>query len=349
MKAAFAPYTLLFRQASGTSRGVLTEKQTYFIKLWEPEEPENFGIGECALFKGLSVEDNDEYEDKLSELCHNIEKNEGTDLSGHSSIKFGLEGAILDYTNGCKRINYPSDFTMGKSSIPINGLIWMGSKDEMIQRIDEKIAAGFNTLKLKVGALDFASELEMIDYIRCRYSPERLELRLDANGGFTKHNAMSRLEKLAAFDIHSIEQPIKAGNWNEMSYLCANSPIPIALDEELIGITDYVQMNELLRTISPKYIIIKPSLMGGLSGAEDWLKMASQYDIGGWVTSALESNVGLSLIAQWVATLQVRIPQGLGTGGLYTNNITSPLFQEKDFLMYNPKHEWELPSLEWKI
>lgn len=348
MRATYAPYTLRFINPGGTSRGILTEKQTYFLKLWDESDHNYYGIGECALFRGLSSEDNPQYEDKLQELCRNIENNEATDLANHSSIKFGLEGAILDFSNGCNRICLPSKFTEGEQSIPINGLVWMGTKDEMLARIDEKISAGFHTLKLKVGAIDFNSELAMIDHIRCNYSPEQLEIRLDANGGFTPINAMRRLEKLAHFDIHSIEQPIKAGQWNEMAYLCANSPIHIALDEELIGITDTLEMNELLRTISPKYIILKPSLMGGISGAEDWIKLAAQYDIGGWVTSALESNIGLNAIAQWVATLDVKIPQGLGTGNLYHNNISSPLEQKNDYLCYNPTAKWIIPDFDWK-
>lgn len=348
MKAQFAPYQLIFKVPSGTSRGILTHKDTYFIKIWEEENPEKFGIGECALFKGLSAEDNDEYEDKLKELCQNIENGKATDLSKHSSIKFGLEGAILDFTNDCQRVYFPSDFTQGNMHIPINGLVWMGGKAEMEERIQQKIIQGFHVLKLKVGAINFKDELELIDNIRCKFSPEQLEIRLDANGGFSPSNSMDRLEKLSAFDIHSIEQPIKAGHWNEMGYLCANSPIPIALDEELIGINDVDDMNELLTIVEPQYIILKPSLIGGISGAEQWLRLAAKHDIGGWVTSALESNIGLNTIAQWVATLDVKIPQGLGTGNLYTNNITSPLYQEQDYVAYNPQESWMLPDLDWK-
>ncbi|MDD2961738.1 MAG: o-succinylbenzoate synthase [Muribaculaceae bacterium] len=347
MKAAYAPYRLNFITPGGTSRGVMNYKDTYFIKIWNEDYPELFGLGECPLFKGLSIEDDDTYEPKLNELCRNIENNIPTDLSAYSSIKFGLESAIYDYTNGCRRIYFHSDFTKGNCRIPINGLVWMGTKEQMLMRIDEKIKSGFKTLKLKIGAIDFSSELEMIDYIRCKFSPEQLEIRLDANGGFSIDNAMDRLTKLSLLDIHSIEQPIMAGQWNEMSYLCSNSPIPIALDEELIGITDLLVMNELLKTISPQYIILKPSLMGGLSGAEEWLKMAAQYNIGGWITSALESNVGLNTLAQWVAILQVKIPQGLGTGNLYSNNINSPLEQKEDYIFHNVNNKWALPDLNW--
>jgi O-succinylbenzoate synthase len=348
MKASYAPYKLNFITPGGTSRGILNEKETYFIKIWDEDDPLSYGIGESALFRGLSKEDSPEYESKLQELCLNIENNEPTDLSGYSSIKFGLEGAILDFTNGCKRICFPSEFTGGKKDISINGLIWMGTKEEMLSRIDEKIKAGFRTLKLKIGAISFTSELEIIDSIRMAYPPDVLEIRLDANGAFSKDNAMQRLEKLSHFDIHSIEQPIKAGQWNEMSYLCANSPVPIALDEELIGITDTQIMSELLNIITPQYIILKPSLMGGISGAEQWLGLAAKYDCGCWITSALESNIGLNVLAQWTATLDPLIPQGLGTGKLYSNNIPSPLEQVNDFLHFNPLKEWEIPELNWK-
>lgn len=347
MKAAFAPYILRFIHPATTSRCTMTEKKIYFLKIWEEENPEIFGIGECAFFKGLSKEKEEGYEDKLKELCRNIANNEQTDIADYSSIRFGLEGAIYDYSNGGKRIYFPSKFNDGEAPISINGLVWMGSKEYMKAQIDTKIANGFKTIKLKIGGIDFNSELELLEYIRCQYSPNLLEIRLDANGAFTPINAMHKLEKLSAFDIHSIEQPIKAGQWKEMGDLVKNSPIPIALDEDLIGITDYMTMNELLRAIAPNYIILKPSLMGGIEGSLEWLKMASQYNIGGWITSALESNIGLSQIAQWVATLDVKIPQGLGTGSLYENNIPSQLVQEKDYLTCNPNIKWVLPELNW--
>ena len=348
MRASFARYTLDFIQPGGTSRGVLYKKGTYFLKLWDESNPEHFGIGECALFKGLSAEDDATYEDKLRELCLNVAEGRETDLSAHSSILFGFETAILDYSNGCKRICFDSDFAHGKSYIPINGLVWMGAKDEMITRIDEKINAGFRTLKLKIGAIDFNQEVEMIKHIRRRYSANDLTIRVDANGGFTPNNVMNRLDELARYSIHSIEQPIKAGQWEEMAKVCASSPIAVALDEELIGIVNPMIMMELLKNIRPHYIILKPSLMGGFSGATEWLKMAAQFNIGGWITSALESNIGLNALAQWVATLQVRIPQGLGTGTLYSNNIDSPLEQKSDYIWSNPEKKWSIPSFNWE-
>lgn len=347
MRAAYAPYTLNFITPGGTSRGVMTTKDTYFIKLWDESNPEIFGIGECALFKGLSIEDDGNYEAKLQELCINIENGEATDLSDHSSILFGFETAILDFSNGGNRICYPTAFTEGNYHIPINGLVWMGNKEDMIKRIDEKVDAGFHTIKLKIGAIDFAQELEMIEYVRTRYSEKDLEIRLDANGGFSPENALQRIDSLSKYKIHSIEQPIKAGQWEEMAEICNKSNIAIALDEELIGITNPMMMMEVLKNIRPHYIILKPSLMGGMSGSLEWLKMAAQFQIGGWITSALESNIGLNALAQWVTTLQPRIPQGLGTGGVFSNNISSPLYQNKDFLGYNPNIMWQIPELNW--
>ncbi len=347
MKAAYAPYTLNFITPGGTSRGVMTTKDTYFIKIWDESCPEIYGIGECALFKGLSAEDDTDYEAKLQELCRNIEQDEPTDLSVHSSIMFGFESAILDFSNGGKRICHHSPFTDGQYRIPINGLVWMGKKEVMLTRIDEKVNAGFHTIKLKIGAIDFNQELEMIEYVRKKYSANDLEIRVDANGGFTPEIALQRLEALAKYRIHSIEQPIKPGQWEEMAMLCNKTPIPIALDEELIGITNPMMMMEVLRNIRPHYIILKPSLMGGFSGSLEWLRMAAQFQIGGWITSALESNIGLNALAQWVATLQPRIPQGLGTGMVFSNNFQSPLYQEQDFLAYNPQGKWNMPELNW--
>ena len=347
MKAAYAPYTLNFITPGGTSRGVMTTKDTYFIKIWDESNPDIYGIGECALFKGLSAEDDDNYEAKLQELCRNIENDEPTDLSTHSSIMFGFESAILDFSNGGKRIYHHSPFTEGNYRIPINGLVWMGTKEDMLTRIDEKVEAGFHTIKLKIGAIDFDQECEMIEYVRRKYSANDLEIRVDANGGFTPEVALQRLETLSKYRIHSIEQPIKPGLWEEMATLCNKTPIPIALDEELIGITNPMMMMELLRNIRPHYIILKPSLMGGFSGSLEWLRMAAQFQIGGWITSALESNIGLNALAQWVATLQPKIPQGLGTGMVFSNNFQSPLYQTQDYLAYNPQFNWDIPELNW--
>ena len=238
-------------------------------------------------------------------------------------------------------------FVHGETTIPINGLVWMGSFDEMSARIEEKLSAGFTTIKLKIGAIDFESELELIRQLRGRFSSETLTIRVDANGGFSPEEALPKLNRLAAYGIHSCEQPIKPNQWAEMRKICAESPIHIALDEELIGITDPMQMFMLLREIAPQYLIIKPSLMGGFAGAQEWLKMAKMTNTGAWFTSALESNVGLNAIAQVVAKFNPLIPQGLGTGALYTNNIESPLYQKADYLAYNPEGKWVLPDMQW--
>lgn len=347
MKAAYAPYQLKFIEPGGTSRGVMHVKDTYFLKIWDEENPEVQGVGECALFRGLSADDVPDYEDKLKELCENIERGEMTDLSTYPSIRFGLETAIYDYSNGGRGICFPSKFTAGETAIPINGLVWMGTKEEMLARIDAKVAAGFHTIKLKIGAIDFESELAMLRYIRERYSAESLTIRVDANGGFTAENVMQRLEQLSRYDLHSIEQPIKPRQYMAMARVCATSPVPVALDEELIGLHSTEEKEAMLTFVKPQYIVLKPSLVGGFSGALDWLRASAGLDVGGWITSALESNVGLNAIAQWTATLKPGIPQGLGTGGVFSNNCTSPLYLEGETLRFDPNGKWQLPELEW--
>ena len=347
MKAAYAPYRLIFKAPAGTSRGILLHKDTYFLKVWDESNPEVYGLGECALFKGLSREDTPLYESKLREMCQNIGFGKSTDLSEYSSLQFGLETALCDLSNGRRRVVVDTPFVHGETTIPINGLVWMGSFDEMSARIEEKLSAGFTTIKLKIGAIDFESELELIRLLRGRFSSETLTIRVDANGGFSPEEALPKLNRLAAYGIHSCEQPIKSNQWAEMRKICAESPIHIALDEELIGITDPMQMFMLLREIAPQYLIIKPSLMGGFAGAQEWLKMAKMTNTGAWFTSALESNVGLNAIAQVVAKFNPLIPQGLGTGALYTNNIESPLYQKADYLAYNPEGKWVLPDMQW--
>lgn len=335
MRLAYAPYVLKFCNPAGTSRGVLTEKPTFFIKLFDEENPSHFGIGECSVFPGLSPEADGYYVCKMMELLANIALGRDTDLSRHSSIQFGLEQAIRDFTGGCRHVYFPSAFTEGNSTIEINGLVWMGSLDEMISRIDEKIAAGFNCIKLKIGAIDWNREVEMIKYVRRQYNEADLEIRVDANGGFPIDSALPRLRRLADLGVHSIEQPIPAGNPELMAFLCSVSPIPIALDESLIGVYGKENKSTLLDVVNPAYIILKPTLCGGFSGAEEWISLAEERGVGWWVTSALESNVGLNAIAQWTATLGSSIPQGLGTGGLYTNNLFCPLRLEADRLGYD--------------
>ena len=345
MKAAYTRYILDFKVPGGTSRGILTQKETWFVRIWHDETPWIFGIGECALFRGLSADDRPGYEEKLKEVCGQVDTLDTVSLRDWSSIRFGVETALLDLKNGGKRKICPGAFYEGKQSIEINGLIWMGDKEAMYSRIEEKLTAGFRCVKLKIGAIDFNSELELLKSIRSRYGKDEIELRVDANGAFLPSEAMSKLDRLSRYDIHSIEQPIRQGQWREMARLCARTPVPIALDEELIGVNDAGQKRELLEAIRPRYIILKPALAGGFSGTEEWIRLAEARGIGWWVTSALESNIGLSALAQWTYGLQNPMPQGLGTGLLYTNNIPSPLQLTGERLYYRPQRMWDLSSI----
>ncbi len=351
MRLAYAPYILKFHFPAGTSRGILTEKPTFFIKIFDEHDPSKFGIGECSVFPGLSPEADGNYGYKLVELLANIALGAETDLSGYSSIIFGLEQALRDFAGGCRHVYFPSEFTDGRGSIEINGLVWMGDYDEMIERIDEKVNKGFRCIKLKIGAIDWQKEVSMIEYIRKKYSDSTLQIRVDANGGFSMENALPRLKRLADLGVHSIEQPIAATEPELMAFLCQVSPLKIALDESLIGIYGKENKAELLNVVKPAYVILKPSLCGGFSGAEEWIKLAQERGIGWWVTSALESNVGLNALAQWTATLDTSIPQGLGTGGLFTNNFECPLRLEADQLHYDPKMSISdeiYSSLDWR-
>ncbi len=325
----------------------MNSKETYFIKVWDENCPDVYGIGECAMFRGLSAEDTPDYEQQLRDVCLNIDRIAEIDLSGYSSIQFGVETAILDYKNGGKFLLYPNEWSEGRSEIKINGLVWMGSFEEMYNRIKEKLDAGFKCIKLKVGGIDFNQEIELIKFIRTHFDADTLELRLDANGAFSIDNALPRLNELSKFNIHSIEQPIKPKQMEMMAMLCRKSPIPIALDEELIGINNFEAKQTLLSDIMPQYIILKPALCGGLSGAEEWINIAESQNIGWWATSALESNIGLNAIAQWVYTHKIIMPQGLGTGQLYVNNIPSPLVQVRDVLKSDNALKWEIPQLNW--
>ena len=350
LRATYTRYILKFKQPAGTSRGILTEKETWFVKVWYSEQPEIYGLGECALFRGLSADDTPNYEKKFAYICQNINTLMLYELKGLSSILFGLDTAIADLNNGGKRIIYPIPFTEGQTDIEINGLIWMGDKDTMRQRIIEKLDAGFHCVKLKIGAIDFEEELDLLRYIRKQFSKEVVELRVDANGAFTPQEAPRKLEELSRYDIHSIEQPIRQGQWEEMAILCRNTPIPIALDEELIGI-EVSDKSKLLDMIRPQYIVIKPSLLGSFSGSWEWIARSQERNIGWWITSALESNIGLNAIAQWTAYLQTFLPtgmpQGLGTGQLYTNNIPSPLEQTGSTIRYNPQVNWDLSQISF--
>ena len=336
-------YNLQFRNPAITSRATMLEKETYFIKIWDETNPNIYGIGECAIFRGLSADDDVNYEAHLKRICDNINKISPKEIE-QSSIRFGVETALNDLANNGQRIIFNSNWLDGYNPIPINGLVWMGNQSEMLNRIIEKIEAGFSCIKLKIGGIDFNKEIKLLRFIRGNFSADDLQIRLDANGAFTPENALEYLDKLSKYSIHSIEQPIKQGQWSAMAEICQKSPIPIALDEELIGINEFSLKDKMLSTIKPHYIILKPSLCGGFLGSNEWLELANKHSIGWWITSALESNIGLNAIAQWVATLNTKMPQGLGTGNLYINNISSPICQIDDVLTYDKNLSWQIPS-----
>ena len=369
--ASFQKQTFLFKQPSGTSRGVLTEKHAWFISLSkintnhptiQHSSPESLrdvtrhpspvtrpsshvsrnlsgrssSLGECSIIPGLSPDfvDFDSYEKKLREVCENINyyiKNL-SELEPYPSILFGIETALLGLQSQNENQLFDTPFTRGEVGIPINGLIWMGSKEFMLRQIEEKLQAGFSCLKLKIGALDFETELEILASIRKRYFASDIELRVDANGAFSPTDVLDKLERLSKYQLHSIEQPIKAGQWDEMAKICSETPLPIALDEELIGVVGKSQKSALLEKIQPQYIILKPSLHGGILGTLEWIQLAAEFNIPWWMTSALESNVGLNCIAQFASSFNNKLPQGLGTGGLFENNTSSKLFIDQGYI-----------------
>jgi o-succinylbenzoate synthase len=343
MKAQYKKYELQFKRPAKTSRGEYRMRTVWFLFL---EEYGKTGLGECAPLPGLSSETPEQVEQLLTEICSRpqifIEKPELT--ATVSSVHFALESALQDLRNGSRQILFPSVFTEGKQGIPINGLIWMGNPEFMLQQIREKIEAEFRCIKLKIGSLDFEKELEVLDKIREKYDAGQITLRVDANGAFHPDEALEKLHRLAPFDIHSIEQPIAAGQWNEMAAVCKKSPVPVALDEELIGIHSKNEKEKLLDAIRPQYLVLKPSLHGGFSGCEEWIKLAESLSIGWWVTSYLESNIGLNAIAQWTFHKNAKGYQGLGTGSLFTNNIPSPLEIRGEELWFNPEKNFEFPE-----
>lgn len=341
------PRTLHFKQPAGTSRGIYTTRRVWYLLLTDTLSG-RYGVGECAPLPALSCDDLPEYEEILQAHCREVERHGCIDyeaLRPYPSMLFGLETALQHLHAGSLQL-WATPFSEGRQGIPINGLIWMGNFDEMYQRIEEKMKAGFRCIKLKIGAIDFERELELLSHIRKHFSPEQIELRVDANGAFSPEDAPRKLEQLNEFQLHSIEQPIRAGQWQAMKQLCATTPFPVALDEELIGINERERKIELLDTIRPQYIILKPSLHGGIQGSQEWITLAAERGIGSWVTSALESNIGLNAIAQWCATLQPSLPQGLGTGLLFTDNVDYPLHIQGDCLWYHPE-ETEPDLKQW--
>ena len=362
-KIEISERTLHFKQPAGTSRGVYTTRHSYYLTLTSDEMPGVGGVGECATLPDLSCDAKPEYVMTLRQVCQMVEQMGRIPynmIRAYPSITFGLETAFASFFDAAKKklgamnlsegktsveilkeagvsvpmgmenlVNlFDSPFGRGEEGITINGLVWMGTYEEMLARLEEKLQAGFHCVKLKIGAIDFFKELDLIKRIREVYTKEQVELRVDANGGFLPENAMSQLEALAKYDIHSIEQPIKQHQWPKMAQLCRETPLPIALDEELIGVNVRSMKEALLDTIRPQYIILKPSLHGGIYGCNEWIELANQRGIGSWITSALESNIGLNAIAHYAAKVygpNVEMPQGLGTGQLFTDNIPMPL------------------------
>ena len=335
MKATYHKYILEFKIPSGTSRGVMTHKETWFIII---ENDQKKGLGECGILRGLSCDDRPDYEEKLAWACANIHigiNQLWEALIEFPSIQFGVEMAFQSLASENPFLLFPSAFTKGQKSIPINGLIWMGNEAFMKQQIETKLAEGFHCLKLKIGAIDFDEEIKLLSQIRQNFTSEQVEIRVDANGAFDKTEALNKLNQLSGFKLHSIEQPIQKNNTDSMSELCKTSPIPIALDEELIGVFSFDEKEQLLVKIKPQYIILKPSFVGGFRGTNEWISLAEKYQIKWWITSALESNIGLNAIAQWTFLKQNKMPQGLGTGALYNNNFECQLDVSEGQLWFN--------------
>ena len=345
LQLSYKKHVLQFKKPAGTSRGVLHRKTSYYLLVHDTENPEITGIGECSTIKELSPDPWDRYEETLRAVCRGPEPPEywlQSGLDDFPSIRFGLETALLDWQKGGQRLLFPSAFTNGSRGIPINGLIWMGDTAFMKKQIREKLENGFRCIKLKIGAIDFEQELALLKMIRNEYPENELELRVDANGAFSPEEAMEKLEKLSHFQLHSIEQPVRQGQWDVMSRLCRESPVPIALDEDLIGLKTAEEIEKLLTRVQPQYIVLKPSLLGGFAKSRLFIALAGQKGIGWWVTSALEGNIGLNAIAQWTFLLDNPMPQGLGTGQLFKNNVSSPLYIEKAQLKFDTENRWDL-------
>ncbi|HDO27836.1 MAG TPA: o-succinylbenzoate synthase [Bacteroidetes bacterium] len=348
LTGSFVKHRLHFKQPSGTSRGILTGKNSWYLVIYDSENPGIKGVGECSIITGLSIDDLPGFENKLKKVISDINNysywlNEG--LTDFPAIRFGLETALKDIETGGRRLLFPSGFTENISGIPINGLVWMGSYDFMRKQIIEKINAGFRCIKLKIGAINFEDELKLLKLIRTDFNENELELRVDANGAFSPEEAPEKLKRLDKIGLHSIEQPIRAGQWEELAKLCETTPLPIALDEELIGISDKNKIIKMLETIRPQYIIVKPGLLGGFRESEIFIAEAEKRSIGWWVTSALEGNIGLNAIAQWAFTLDNPMPQGLGTGQVFSDNIPSPLYIRNAALWYDPEKKWNLSHI----
>lgn len=345
IKARWIERTLTPRFTLGTSKGSIEARTVWYLIAWDEARPGVQGIGEAALFPGHSKEYPADVRVKLIELCErtdNWTQRLNTDLVDVPSVRFAVEQCLKDLEAGGTKTLFPSEFTLGRKPIPINGLVWMGDKATMRQRIREQIEKGFSTVKMKIGAIGIDDELELLRAVRAEFGPQDITLRVDANGAFSFAEAPRVLEELAKLQVHSIEQPIAPGLYELMAELCAASPVPIALDEDLIGLNHLDLKRDLLDHVKPKYIVIKPSLVGGWVATREWIAEAEARGIGWWITSALESSIGLNAIAQFTATLPISMAQGLGTGQVYTDNIPSPLLPEKGFLHYRPEVAWDL-------
>ena len=348
LKAHWKELDFQFRSPAGTSRGTLLRKKSWFLLISDADQPEQTGIGEISIIPGLSPDKSEAIPAMLSLLCASINQHSAwRDAFGQAfpAIQFALETALADLDNGGKRILFDTAFSRGEAGISTNGLVWMGNFDEMKERVVKKIEDGFKVIKLKVGAIDFEQELQLLRFIRNTFPDENLEIRLDANGAFKPGDALKKIAELAQFNIHSIEQPIMPGQHDRMSVICKQSPIPVALDEELIGLSNKLDKIQLLETLKPAYLILKPSLIGGLRQADEWIGIAEANNIGWWATSALESNIGLNAIAQWAVSKEVTMPQGLGTAQLYVSNFESPLLVEHAKLFHKNNIPWKLNPL----
>lgn len=350
-RLSWLKHRLEFCVPSGTSRGVLREKPTWFVFVHDANGKLK-GVGECSPIPGLSIDPIDAIAPMLNRVCANPDllrfeaRGETDELAAFPCVEFGLETALLDIGNSRSTgVLFDNAFSRGETGITINGLVWMGLPGYMQQQIDARLDDGFTCIKLKIGALDFATELDLLKKLRARYGETDLEIRVDANGAFPASAAMSRLNALSAFALHSIEQPIAPGQISEMGDLCRRSPIPIALDEELIGVVEPGERKRLLEAIRPQYLVLKPSLLGGIDASLHWLRLAEQLGIRWWFTSALESNVGLNAIAQLVSETQAAAAQGLGTGKIYRNNVPSPLALASGTLFYRPQAAWDYEGL----
>lgn len=350
--ASYKKHTLEFEEPAKTSRGTLTQKDSFIIKIAYKTNPKIFGLGECSPLTKLSPDFSESIEDRVSHYCDLInEYNRVTfdkELTDFPSVRFALESAFFELQNGGNHKLFDTDFAKGKKGIPINGLIWMSDKEDMLKQIKKKIEEGFKCIKIKIGSINFDDECYLLEQIRKEYSASNIEIRLDANGAFSPKTALSYLAKLSQFDIHSVEQPIQQGQWQEMSALCSKTPVPIALDEELVGIKTRDGRKIMLEIIRPQYIVLKPTLLGGFKSCQELIDLSKELKLSWWITSMLESNVGLNAISQWASTLtHDEMFQGLGTGLLYKNNIPSPLEIKKGEMFYNHNSKWDLSILGW--